>query len=97
MNDIIRARRIFPTRDMYMEHEGSLKQESQFKPSTMPFLILISAAQNDGVVGTYPESYHKALQNNNVEHIWNVIPSGDHGNKTVDPHMYNFMRYLFKA
>ena len=88
---------IFPTRDMYMEHEGSLKQESQFKPSTMPYLILISAAQNDGVVGTYPESYHKALQNNNVEHIWNVIPSGDHGNKTVDPHMYNFMRYLFKA
>ncbi|SEK18074.1 Enterochelin esterase [Ruminococcus sp. YRD2003] len=88
---------IFPTRDMYMEHEGSLKQESQFKPSAMPYLILISAAANDGVVGNYPESYHKALQNNNVEHIWNVIPSGDHGNATVDPHMYNFMRYLFKA
>ena len=88
---------IFPTRDMYMEHEGSLKQESQFKPSTMPYLILISAAANDGVVGTYPESYHKALSNNNVEHLWNVIPQGDHGNATVEPHMYNFMRYLFKA
>lgn len=88
---------IFPTTDRYMTHEGSLKQESQFKPSTMPYLILISAAQNDGVVGDYPASYHKALSNNNVEHLWNVIPQGDHGNETVNPHMYNFMRYLFKA
>ena len=87
---------IFPTTDMFMTHEGSLKQESQFKPSVMPNLILISAAANDSVVGTYPESYHKALQNNNVEHLWNVIPQGDHGNATVEPHMYNFMRYLFK-
>ncbi|MDO4864727.1 MAG: carbohydrate binding domain-containing protein, partial [Ruminococcus sp.] len=87
---------IFPTQDSFMVHEGSLKQESQFTPSVMPKLILISAAANDGVVGNYPESYHKALQNNNVEHIWNVIPGGDHGNQTVDPHMYNFMRYLFK-
>ncbi|MBR6071091.1 MAG: glycoside hydrolase family 11 protein [Ruminococcus sp.] len=87
---------IFPTQDSFMVHEGSLKQESQFKPSVMPNLILISAAANDGVVGNYPESYHKALQNNNVEHLWNVIPQGDHGNATVEPHMYNFMRYLFK-
>jgi glucuronoarabinoxylan endo-1,4-beta-xylanase len=87
---------IFPTTDTFMTHEGSLKQESQFKPSVMPNLILISAAANDNVVGTYPESYHKALQNNGVEHLWNVIPQGDHGNQTVEPHMYNFMRYLFK-
>ena len=87
---------IFPTQDMYMVHEGSLKQESEFKPSVMPNLILISAAANDGVVGNYPESYHKALSNNNVEHLWNVIPQGDHGNATVEPHMYNFMRYIFK-
>ncbi|MBR4627487.1 MAG: carbohydrate binding domain-containing protein [Ruminococcus sp.] len=88
---------IFPTTDKFMTHEGSLKQTGEFKPSVMPEVILISAAQRDDVVGDYPESYHKALQTNGVEHIWNVIPSGDHGNATVDPHMYNFLRYIFKA
>ena len=79
-----------------MTHEGSLKQESEFKPAVMPEFILISAAASDGAVGTYPESYHKALSNNGVEHLWNVIPQGDHGGATVTPHMYNFLRYVFK-
>ena len=87
---------IFPTTDKIMTHEGSLKQESEFKPAVMPEFILISAAASDGVVGTYPESYHKALSNNGVEHLWNVIPQGDHGGATVTPHMYNFLRYVFK-
>ncbi len=88
---------IFPTVDTFMTHEGSLKQESEFKPSVMPEMILISAAQNDGVVGTYPESYHNALTGNGVQHLWQIIPQGDHGNETVKPHMYNFLRYVFKA
>ena len=87
---------IFKTKDFIMEHEGCL-QESEFKPSTEPYMLLISAAANDGVVGTYPQSYSQALDNNKVEHIWQVIPNGDHGNATVDPHMYNFLRFVFKA
>ena len=47
---------IFPTKDTFMTHEGSLKQESEFKPSVISYLVIISAAQNDGVVGTYAES-----------------------------------------
>lgn len=88
---------IFKTRDYIMEHEGSLKSESELTPSTMPYLILVSAAANDSVVGTYPQDYHNVLTKNNVEHIWNMIPQGDHGNATVEPHLYNFMRYIFKA
>ena len=80
-----------------MEHEGSLKSESELTPSTMPYLILVSAAANDSVVGTYPQDYHNVLTKNNVEHLWNMIPQGDHGNATVEPHLYNFMRYIFKA
>ena len=87
---------IFPTTDKFMTHEGSLKQTGEFKPSVMPEFILISAAQKDDVVGDYPESYHNALQTNGVDHLWNVIPQGDHGNATVEPHMYNFLRYVFK-
>ncbi|HRR76278.1 MAG TPA: glycoside hydrolase family 11 protein [Ruminococcus sp.] len=91
---------IFPTTDNFMTHEGSLKQTSQFKPSVMPIMILMSAAANDSVVAiteNYPETYHKALQSNNVEHLWQVIPQGDHGGATVTPHMYNFLRYVFKG
>ena len=87
---------IFATQDANMVHEGCL-QPSEFKPSVSPYLILISAAQADGVVNNYPQSYHEALEKNGVQHIWQVIPDGDHGGNTVRPHMYNFLRYIFKA
>ncbi|MBQ9897875.1 MAG: carbohydrate binding domain-containing protein [Ruminococcus sp.] len=87
---------IFKAHDNYMDHEGVM-QPGEFKPSTMPEMILISAAQNDGVVGTFPQTYHEALEANGVQHLWQIIPQGDHGNATVDPHMYNFLRYIFKA
>lgn len=69
---------------------------AEFKPSAPPRLLLISAAANDGVVGNYPRTYHEALDSNGAEHLWQVIPDGDHGGATVTPHMYNFLRYVFK-
>lgn len=86
---------IFPTRDNYMEHQGCMSP-GEFKPDTPPRMLLISAAAFDGTVGTYPQSYHEALENNGAEHLWQVIPDGDHGGATVTPHMYNFLRYVFK-
>jgi glucuronoarabinoxylan endo-1,4-beta-xylanase len=86
---------IFPTRDNYMTHEGCMSP-AEFKPSAPPRLLLISAAANDGVVGNYPRTYHEALDSNGAEHLWQVIPDGDHGGATVTPHMYNFLRYVFK-
>ena len=79
-----------------MHHDGNM-QPSQFKPSSSQAMILISAAQNDGVVKEYPSTYHNALSQNGVEHLWQIIPQGDHGGATVTPHMYNFLRYVFKA
>jgi len=75
---------IFPTTDGFMTHEGCLS-ESEFKCGTSPYLLMISAAQYDGTVGTYPQSYHEVLAKNGEEHIWNVIPDGDHGGNTVRP------------
>lgn len=87
---------IFKTRDDYMEHEGVM-QPTEFKPSADPYMLLISAAVMDGVVGTYPQSYHEALANNGVPHLWQQIPNGGHDISTVAPHLYNFLRYVFKA
>ena len=78
-----------------MEHQGCMSP-GEFKPDTPPKMLLISAAAFDGTVGTYPQSYHEALENNGAEHLWQVIPDGDHGGATVTPHMYNFLRYVFK-
>ena len=87
---------IFETTDAYMHHDGNM-QPGQFKPSSSQSMILISAAANDGVVRDYPSTYHDALTQNGVEHLWQIIPQGDHGGATVTPHMYNFLRYIFKA
>ncbi len=87
---------IFATVDKYMTHAGCI-QPGEFKPSTMPHMILISAAQNDDVVEKYPQTYHDTLTSNGVEHLWQVIPNAGHDASTVRPHMYNFLRYIFKA
>ncbi|MCR5601178.1 MAG: hypothetical protein K6G33_10620 [Ruminococcus sp.] len=90
---------IFATVDGNMTHEGSIT-ESEFgmkAKSNPPYVILISAAKYDGTVGQHPESYHKSLESKGVEHIWHEIPDGGHGETSVRPHMYNFLRYIFKA
>ncbi len=33
----------------------------------------------------------------NPTHIWHYVTDGDHGGKTIRPHMYNFVRNIFKA
>ena len=59
--------------------------------------LLISSAKYDGTVGQHPESYHKALDSKGVEHIMHDIPDGFHGETFVRLHMYNFLKYIFKA
>ena len=51
----------------------------------------------DGTVGDAPETYHNALTQNGAEHIWHQLTDGDHGAISVRAHMYNFLRYVFKA
>ncbi|MCR5015119.1 MAG: hypothetical protein K6A75_00900 [Ruminococcus sp.] len=52
---------------------------------------------NKNMIGDAPDSYHEALTNNGVEHIWHQLTDGDHGEISVRAHMYNFLRYVFKA
>ncbi len=62
-----------------------------------PWLLMITAGGNDGVVGTVPYGYNDILNNNGVTHIWQVIEHGGHDQSTVTPHMYNFLRMIFWA
>ncbi len=72
-----------------------LVSTSDFRFPTMPQLVMISAAVNDGVVGTNPEYYHNLYTQNGVPHLWNQLPYGGHDASSVTPHLYNFMRCIF--
>lgn len=78
------------------DHPGQMQAEDMIFEDNAPYLLLISCSDRDGVVGTYPKSYHKTLTINETEHIWNEIPGTGHDHTSVKPHLYNFCRMIFK-
>lgn len=62
----------------------------------VPYILMISASTSDGVVGSNPAIYHKRLESNNIEHIWHQMNGTGHDASSVTPHLYNFMRVIFK-
>lgn len=89
---------IFPTVDGNMTHEGCMSpSEFCFGSAPSPYVLMITCTRFDGTVGDAPDSYHDALTQNGVEHIWHQLTDGDHGAISVRAHMYNFLRYVFKA
>lgn len=75
-----------------------LIKESDLKfGSTSPYLLMVSAGSNDQIVWSTPSGYHDTMNKNNVTHVWHYVTGGDHGGKTIRPHMYHFIHYIFKA
>lgn len=62
-----------------------------------PYLLMLSAGSDDQVVWSTPAGYHDIFNSNKVTHIWHYVNGGDHGGKSIRPHMYNFVRAVFKA
>lgn len=61
-----------------------------------PYLLLISAAEHDGVVGGNPARYERILARNDVEHLWHTMSSTGHDASSVTPHLYNLFRMIFQ-
>ena len=61
-----------------------------------PYLLLLSAAQNDGVVGGNPAQYERIFTRNSVEHLWHTMSSTGHDASSVTPHLYNYFRMIFR-
>ncbi len=80
------------------DHPGQLAEEElKFDPEKgTPNLIMVSAAVKDSVVGDAPQSYHSILTRNGVDHVWHTITNADHDSRSVRPHVYNFVRSIFK-
>lgn len=66
-------------------------------------LVLIAAGENDGVVKEFPQSYHDALETNQVPHIFYKTRGGDSKSPGTGGHdgtvykhgLYNFLRRIF--
>ena len=75
---------------LFTEDEFKIKDEYKGKTKLMIF-----AGLRDTVVGTYPKSYHEALEKNGSEHIWCKF-SGGHDFTTSGKGLYNFAKACFK-
>ena len=76
-------------------HPGQMEEREMRFSENIPYMLLISAAINDGVVGSFPESYHNVLNANETEHIWHTMSATGHDHTSVTPHLYNFFRVIF--
>ncbi len=88
---------VTPGKDMFMDHPGSMTEQEFRIDTNLPYVFMITGGTNDGVVGTFPQSYHNILTTNGTDHIWQEIQGGGHDGSCVVPHLYNYMKAIFKA
>ena len=69
----------------------SLKKKQRKKPK----LILLCSGTSDSTVGDIPESYHKILKDNKVDHIWYLYPNGGHSYEVWINGLVNFLQRIF--
>lgn len=76
-------------------HPGQMDKEDMRFSENSPYLLMISAAENDGAVGNFPSTYHSILDENNTEHLRHMMSSTGHDHSSVTPHLYNYFRVIF--
>lgn len=77
-------------------HPGQMEEAELSFTDNPPYVLLISAAVNDGVVSSSPYSYHNMLDTNGTEHLWHTMAKTGHDHSSVTPHLYNFFRIIFR-
>ena len=77
-------------------HPGQMTADEMKFDDEKPYIILVSSSQNDGVVGTSPDSYRDIMTANEVEYLSHVMKITGHDHTSVKPHLYNYLQLLFK-
>ena len=65
----------------------------------------IAAGEAKEMIVVFPDICASTIQDkctgldaqNGTMHIWHTVTGGDHGGKTIRPHMYNYIRAIFHA
>lgn len=101
-----------PAPGIFKHNDNGVNEEGLFMPQETftlqdeymeDTLVLIAAGEKDGVVKEFPQSYHDALETNQVPHIFYKTMGGDSKQQgsgghdgTVYKHgLYNFLRRIF--
>ena len=86
-----------PGKDWAMEHPGQLSEdELTFDGKDYsPYLLMVCCGTNDGVVGTFPKSYHEIFDKNGTKHVWYEIQGADHDATAIKSGLYNFISNIF--
>ena len=77
-------------------HPGQMTEEEMMFEENTPYLLLVSASNSDGVVGSSPRGYHNVMDKNGTNHLWHELSDTGHDHSSVKPHLYNFLRLVFK-
>lgn len=78
------------------DYQWMLEESDIVFKGEKPLLLLLSWADNDGVVNPSPQTYDRIMTENGVEHLLHTMSTTGHDHLSVTPHLYNFMRMLFK-
>lgn len=65
-------------------------------PAIAPSFVMIVTGSDDGTVGDNPYNYHKVLETNGVDHIFYLVPGGQHDFIVWDEGLYTFAKNVFK-
>lgn len=77
-------------------HPGQMKAEDMAFDENDPYVVFISSSKSDGVVGSNPDSYRKIMTDNGVPYLSHVLEKTGHDHTSVKPHLYNYLKMLFK-
>ena len=78
-------------------HPGQIKpEEMKYPEEYKPKTLLISSSRADDVVTTAPDTYRRILVNNGVSFISHVMTYPGHDFTSLKPHLFNFLRLVFK-
>lgn len=78
------------------DHPGQMSEADMKFNSDVPRFLLLSSADNDGVVGSFPDSYRNIMDANGTEYVSHKMSSTGHDHSSVTPHLYNFFRVIFR-
>ena len=67
-----------------------------FEGREQPYLLLMSAAEQDQAVFQIPYTYHDILTENGTNHLWHEMHETGHDVRSVSAHLYNFLRMIFQ-
>ncbi len=77
-------------------HPGQMSAEELKFGEFVPKVVYFGSSQDHSEINDSPMNYHAILTKNGVEHFWHHMPGHTHNEMIVKPHLYNFMRLIFK-